>query len=151
MTDSNFFFILRYIFPETTYYFCTSLVAQMVMNLPVMWETWVPSLGWEDPLEEGVTTHSSILAGESPWTEEPGGLQSMCSQRVRQDWATTQKAFLFPCWLVLVTLQFWYSKDYQNLSLQILESFIALVFIWKGKKCPCHGVDGKKSILESPR
>ena len=51
-----------------------SLVAQMVENLPVMWETWVQSLGWEDPLEEGIATHSSILPGESPWIEEPGGL-----------------------------------------------------------------------------
>ena len=49
----------------------------MVKNLPEKWETWVQSLGWEDPLEEGMTTHCSILAGESPWTKEPGGLQSM--------------------------------------------------------------------------
>ena len=42
-----------------------------------MWETWVQSLGWEDPLEEGMATHSSILAWRIPWTEEPGGLQSM--------------------------------------------------------------------------
>jgi len=48
-------------------------------------ETWVPSLGWEDPLEEGMATHSSILAGESPWTEVPGRLQSMGLQRVRHD------------------------------------------------------------------
>ena len=51
-----------------------SLVAQMVKNTPAVWETWVWSLGWEDPLEEDMATHSSILAGESPWTEEPGGL-----------------------------------------------------------------------------
>ena len=48
-------------------------------------ETWVPSLGQEDPLEEGTATHSSILAWRIPWTEEPGGLQSMGSQRVRHD------------------------------------------------------------------
>ena len=53
----------------------------MVKNLPAMWETQVGSLGWEDPLEKGMTTHSSILA----WTEEPGELQFMGSQRVRQD------------------------------------------------------------------
>ena len=52
MTDSNFFFILRYIFPETTYYFCTSLVAQMVKNLPAMQETPVQFLGWADLLEK---------------------------------------------------------------------------------------------------
>ena len=45
-----------------------SLVAQLVKNPPIMWETWVPSLGWEDPLEKGKATHSSILAWRSPWT-----------------------------------------------------------------------------------
>ena len=50
-----------------------------------MQETSVPSLGWEDPLEKGMTTHSSILAWEIPWTEEPGGLESMGSQRVRHN------------------------------------------------------------------
>ena len=54
-----------------------SLVAQTVKNLPAMQETWVCSLCWEDPLEKGMATHSSILARRIPWTEEPGGLQSM--------------------------------------------------------------------------
>ena len=49
----------------------------MVKNLPAMQETWVPFLGWEDTLEEGMATHSSVLAQRIPWTEEPGGLQSM--------------------------------------------------------------------------
>ena len=56
------------------------LVAQLVKNLPAKWETWVRSLGWEDPLEEGMATHS--MPGESPWTEEPGGLHSVGLQRV---------------------------------------------------------------------
>ena len=51
-----------------------SLVAQMVKNLPAMWETWVRSLGWEDPLEESMATHSSVLAWRILWTEEPDGL-----------------------------------------------------------------------------
>ena len=51
-----------------------SPVAQTVKNLPAMWETWVRSLGWEDPLEKGTATHSSILAWRIPWTEKPGGL-----------------------------------------------------------------------------
>ena len=55
-------------------------VAQLVMNPPAMWETLVRSLGWEDPLKEGMETHSSILAWRMPWTEEPGGLQSTGSQ-----------------------------------------------------------------------
>ena len=59
-------------------------MAQTVKNPPAMRETWVQSLGWEDPLEEGMATHSSILAWRIPWTEEPGRLQSMGSQRVRQ-------------------------------------------------------------------
>ena len=55
----------------------------MGKNLPAMQETQVQSLGWEDPLEKGMATHSSILAWRIPWTEEPGGVQSMRSQRVR--------------------------------------------------------------------
>ena len=49
-------------------------MAQLVKNLPAMWETWVQTLGWEDPLEKGKAVHSSILAWRIPWTEEPGGL-----------------------------------------------------------------------------
>ena len=60
----------------------------MVKNLPSMQETWVRSLGWEDALEKGMTMHSSILAWRIPWTEEPGGLQSMGLHRVRHDWKT---------------------------------------------------------------
>ena len=60
----------------------TPLVAQMVKNLPAMWKSWVGSLGQEDPLVKGMAIHSSILARRIPWTEEPGGLQSMESQRV---------------------------------------------------------------------
>ena len=61
------------------------LVAQTVKNLPAMQETWVQSLDWEDPLEKGMATYSGILAWRIPWTEEPGGLQSMASQRVGHD------------------------------------------------------------------
>ena len=63
-----------------------SLVAQTVQCLPAMQETWVWSLGWEDPLEKEMTTHSSTLAWKIPRTEEPGRLQYMGSQRVRHDW-----------------------------------------------------------------
>ena len=62
-----------------------SFVAQLVKNPPAMWETWVQSLGGEDPLEKEMATHSSILAWKIPWTEEPGRLQPTGSQRVRQD------------------------------------------------------------------
>ena len=60
-------------------------MAQTVKNLPTMKETRVPSLGWEDPLERGKAIHSSILARRIPWTGEPGGLQSVGSQRVGHD------------------------------------------------------------------
>ena len=60
----------------------------MVKKPPVVWETWVQSLGGEDPLEEGMATHSSTLVWRSPWTEEPGGLQSVGLQRA--DWVTKQ-------------------------------------------------------------
>ena len=66
-------------------YSWASLVAQKVKNPPAMWETWVRSLGWEDPLEKGMQPALVLLPGESPWTKEPGGLQSMGSQRVRHD------------------------------------------------------------------
>ena len=68
---------------------CACITVQIspgVKNLPTMWETWVQSLGWEDPLEECLATHSSILARRIPWPEEPGGLQPMGSQRVRHNW-----------------------------------------------------------------
>ena len=57
-------------------------MVQREKNPPAMQETWVQTLGWEDPLEEGMTAHSNILAWRIPWTEEPGGLQSIGSQRV---------------------------------------------------------------------
>ena len=69
--------------PQT--YYGVSLVAQMVKNLPAMQKTWVRSLGWEDPLEKGMATHSSILAWKIPQTEVPGRLQSMGSHRVEHN------------------------------------------------------------------
>ena len=70
-----------------------SLVAQAVKNPLATQQTWVQSLGWEDPLEKRMATHSSILAWRIPWTEEPGQQQFMGSQRVRQDRAA--KTFTF--------------------------------------------------------
>ena len=66
-------------------YYLTSLVVQRLKHLPGMLETWVQSLGWEDPLEKEMATHSSILSWRIPWREEPGRLQSMGSQRVGHD------------------------------------------------------------------
>ena len=69
------------IYPKTLVPFWDSLVTQMVKNLPAMQETWVQSLGLEDPLEKGMVTHSSTLAWRIPWTEEPGGVQFMGWQK----------------------------------------------------------------------
>ena len=69
--------------------YVTSLVAQRVTCLPTMWKTWVRSLGREDPLEKEMVAHASVLAWRIPWTQEPGGLQSMGSQRAGHDWATS--------------------------------------------------------------
>ena len=66
----------------------STFVAKMLKNLPAIQEIQVQSLGWEDPLEKGMTTHSSILVWKIPWTEEPGELQSMGLQRVRHNWVT---------------------------------------------------------------
>ena len=68
----------------------------VVRNLPATQETWVRSLDWEDPLEEGMATHSSILARRIPWTEEPGGLQSMGSHTVGHDRRVEENKKLHP-------------------------------------------------------
>ena len=70
-------------------------MGQVVKNLTTMQETQLPSLDWEDPLEKGMTTHSSILAWRIPWSEESGGLQSMGSQRIGHDLATNISIFIF--------------------------------------------------------
>ena len=86
LTSVEFYSICLFV---TGLFHWTSLVAQMVKRLPTMWETWVRSLGWEDPLEKEMATHSSILAWKIPWTEDPHRLHSMGSQTVGQDWATS--------------------------------------------------------------
>ena len=84
------------------------MVAQTVKNLPAMKETWVWSLGREDPLEKGMTTHSSIIAWRILWTEDPSGLQFMGLQRVRLDWVT--KAITFSPTETQITLKYADSK-----------------------------------------
>ena len=88
--------VLKYVLYVCVYplqYSWAFLVAQMVKNPPALQETGVQSLGQVDPLQEGMATHSSILAWRVPWTEEFGRLQSVGLQRVRQDWAT-KRAFI---------------------------------------------------------
>ena len=82
MLYSGFLLIVYFMYSSM---YMASLVAQTVKRLPVVRETWVQSLGWEDPLEKEMATHSSTLAWKILWTEEPGRLQSMGSQRVGHD------------------------------------------------------------------
>ena len=71
----------------------TFLVPQTVKHLSTVWEIWVQSLGWEDPLEKEMAIHSSTIAWKIPWTEEPGRLQSMGLQRVGHDWVTSRSRY----------------------------------------------------------
>ena len=80
----------------------TSLEEMVAQNLPAMQETQVQSLGWEDPLEKEMATHSSILAWRIPWTEEPGRLQSMGSQRVGHNWVNN---------IFTDILVYWYGRN----------------------------------------
>ena len=81
--------LIQQIFGSTIWEDPLSEVAQTVKHLPAMWEAQVQPLGCEDPLEKEMATHSSTLGWKIPWTEEPGRLQSMRSQRVRRDWMTS--------------------------------------------------------------
>ena len=82
-----------------------SLVAQMIKNLPAVWETQVQSLCWENPLGKGMATHTSILAWTVPWTEEPGRLQSMGLQKVGLDWNDWQPTVgIYACKLISLKL-----------------------------------------------
>ena len=104
----------------------TSLVAQTVKRLSTMQETWVPSLGREDPLEKEMAIYSSTIAWKIPWTEEPGRLQSMGSQRVRHDWATSLSLSLYTIMIrfyiliikwVLTTI--WSNQKSQTLLMEV--------------------------------
>ena len=94
-----------------------SLVAQKVKSLPAVQDTWVRSLSQEDPLEKEMAAHSSILASEIPWTEEPSGLLSMGLQRVGHEWATN--TFTLICEKIgNVTVGFRTEKRYMNMMFQ---------------------------------
>ena len=108
MYHDIFYYIKFYCFLEL---FRASLVTQTEKSPPAMQETQVWSLGWEDPLEKAMATHSSVLAWRIPWTEEPGGLQSMELQRLRHDRATfTLMSLCFKYWSQLTTLIEWLSN-----------------------------------------
>ena len=122
------------------FYIWTSLVAQRLKCLPGMWETWVRSLGWEDPLEKEMAIHSSTLAWRIPWTEEPSGLQSTGSQRVRHDWSDYAQA----------KFQKTTSTSFQSLlsccwKARESENFLGLSDLWHHRfyKCSSTNFPGK--------
>ena len=99
-------------------------VAQTVKNVTALQETRVWSLGQEDPLEKGIATHSSILAWRSPWTEEPGGLQSMGSQTAEDDWVTNTTSTEIPHILMV--------PNYQENTLGFLDKVKLHLLLLKG-------------------
>ena len=112
-----------------------SLVAQKVKNLPALQETW--PLGQEDALEKGMATLSHILAWETPWTEEPGGLQSIELHQVRHNWATNNFTVTFSLRLILI-----FKKSTNNSSLQQPQN--GLTPSWHGK---LPGVQSKVGLM----
>ena len=117
-----------------------------------MWEIWVQSLGWEDSLEESMATHSSILARKSPWTEEPGRLQSMGSQRVGHEWSTKAQHYISNCdrWVIRLTLldlqKIWitYGLSEQN-SFLCRRLYTYLYYIISVSQVPGHAVTRSNS------
>ena len=115
-------------------------MAQMVKSLSTMRETWVQSLGWEESQEKGTAIHSSILAQRIPWTEKPGGLQSMQSQRVRQD-ESSIILDIFMCLLCLITQQPYEEVTILGLEIQELklrEVIMTLMSMCFHYTCPRH-------------
>ena len=105
---------------------------QMVKRLPAIQETWVRSLGWEDPLEKEMATHSSTLAWKIPRTEEPGRLQSMEFQRVGHDWATSLHFLNHTA----PGFQLWF---YFYHWIWVVHWGLFLRLPWRTWVCPCEG------------
>ena len=124
--------------------FGASLVAQMVKRLPTMWEIQVRSLGREDPLEKETATHSSTLAWKIPWTEEPGRLQSMGSQRIRHDWATSLHFCLNLIWKEKIFSPKVVPKSFEFLQTVACQASLSMKFLprqeyWSGLPFPSPG------------
>ena len=121
-----------------------------------MQETWVQSLGWEDPLEEGMATHSSILAWRIPWTEEQGGLQSMGLQRFRQYWSHWEQYSIWPACgqpfpLKLGSIPYHQHKNvdtvFNTLSIALFFSSTWIIPTSRETWCDYVPIQGKTSVL----
>ena len=127
-----------------------SQVAQLVKNLPAMQETqeipvWL--LDWEDPLEEGMATHSSVLAWRIPWTEEPGGLQSIGLQRVGHDWSDLahELRFLQNKKRTELRLETWASQHLKGGASFRIEENEGRRRMWRQQ---CHESQGRRDLPE---
>ena len=121
-------------------------MAQTVKRLPTTWETQVQSLGREDPLEKEMATHSSSLAWKIPWTEEPGRLQSMGSQRVGHDWATSLSLSLSLIYLgASQVAQWWSACQYRRCRRHNFDPWVGKI-PW----CRKHSNSLQYSCLENP-
>ena len=122
-------------FADTLLYKLSFLVAQMVKSLPAMWETGVQSLGQEDTLEKEMATHSSTLAWKIPWMEEPERLQSMVSQRVRHNWATSLSFSFFLSYKLKyqqIIFSFFWSRPFLKSWLNLLYYRFCFMFRFFG-------------------
>ena len=129
-----------------------SLVDQKIENLPGMQETWVRSLGWEDPLEKGISTHSSSLAWGILWREEPGKLQSMGSWGVEHNWVTSTFSLTSQCRMISAKtelLQACMLSHFSHVQLFVIlwtaagQALLSMGFSrwehWSGLWCPSPG------------
>ena len=124
-----------------------SLVAQRVKRLPAMQETWVQSLGQEDPLKKEMTIHSSTVAWKIPWIEKPGRLQSMGSQRVGHDWATSLHFHVLSTYSRLKSSLYQIYRQYFIKS-QIFSHLPKFIFLDIFLKFQLVNVFSKNSLME---
>ena len=115
-----------------------SLVAHTVKNLPAMHEIQLWSLGWEDPLKKGMATHSSILAWRIPWRKEPGGLQSMGSQKTGHDWATNTHFSSKDVFTCCCHRNWYYKNRCKRGFLSFWKSYCAHLFLQLRNLCNKH-------------
>ena len=120
-----------------------------VTRLNWMQEMWVWALGWEDPLEEEMAIHSSILAWKIPWTEEPGGLQSMGSQSVRHSWSDLAHTHTMAAWpgqgLEQKVMPLIHVLDWTQIP-PIIHEFLTLIIRWSRQE-DCEGLSTHSSLL----
>ena len=126
-----------------------SLVAQRLKRLPPMQETQVWPLGREDPLEKEMVTHSNILAWRIPWTEKPGRLLSIGSQRVGHDWATSLSLSLWQSYFCVCAIEFKVESQRDMCTPMFIAALFTITKKWKQLKYPLKNYkDGKCNVIQ---